>query len=107
MESDRQTVDSGSVDQSAIDLSTVDLTAIDLNDGRNFVDHVPHEWFRQLRREAPVFWHPSRGHPGTGSGASPATTTASPSTATRSISPRTAAAPSSTTWTRPASSSSG
>ncbi len=63
MESDRQTVDSGSVDQSAIDLSTVDLTAIDLNDGRNFVDHVPHEWFRQLRREAPVFWHPQPGAP--------------------------------------------
>ncbi len=39
------------------------LDEIDLTDGRNFVDAVPHEWFRRLRREAPVVWHP----PGHGS----------------------------------------
>jgi cholest-4-en-3-one 26-monooxygenase len=37
------------------------LEDIDLSDGRNFVDAVPHEWFRRLRREAPVTWHPA-GH---------------------------------------------
>jgi cholest-4-en-3-one 26-monooxygenase len=39
----------------------VQLEDIDLTDGRNFVDHVPHEWFRRLRREAPVWWHPMEG----------------------------------------------
>ncbi len=39
------------------------LEEIDLTDGRNFVEAVPHEWFRRLRREAPVVWHP----PGRGS----------------------------------------
>jgi cholest-4-en-3-one 26-monooxygenase len=34
------------------------LEEIDLIDGRNFVAGVPHEWFRQLRAEAPVYWHP-------------------------------------------------
>ena len=34
------------------------LDDIDLADSRNFVDAVPHEWFRRLRREAPVTWHP-------------------------------------------------
>jgi cholest-4-en-3-one 26-monooxygenase len=33
------------------------LEEIDLIDGRNFVAGVPHEWFRQLRAEAPVYWH--------------------------------------------------
>ncbi len=37
------------------------LSDIDLADSRNFVDHVPHEWFRLLRREAPVWWHPMAG----------------------------------------------
>jgi len=37
------------------------LEDIDLTDGRNFVDQVPHEWFRTLRREAPVWWHPAPG----------------------------------------------
>jgi len=41
----------------------VRLEDIDLTDGRNFVDHVPHEWFRFLRDEAPVFWHPQPGAP--------------------------------------------
>jgi cholest-4-en-3-one 26-monooxygenase len=39
----------------------VQLEDIDLTDGRNFVDHVPHEWFRRLRQEAPVWWHPMEG----------------------------------------------
>jgi cholest-4-en-3-one 26-monooxygenase len=34
------------------------LEEIDLVDGRNFVAGVPYHWFEQLRREAPVFWHP-------------------------------------------------
>ena len=34
------------------------LDEIDLTDGRNFVAGVPHHWFRQLRDEAPVYWHP-------------------------------------------------
>jgi cholest-4-en-3-one 26-monooxygenase len=36
----------------------VGLDDIDLTDGRNFVAGVPHHWFRQLRDEAPVYWHP-------------------------------------------------
>jgi cholest-4-en-3-one 26-monooxygenase len=36
----------------------VGLDEIDLTDGRNFVAGVPHHWFRQLRDEAPVYWHP-------------------------------------------------
>jgi len=36
----------------------VEIGEIDLTDGRNFVDRVPHEWFEQLRRDAPVWWHP-------------------------------------------------
>ena len=36
----------------------VSLDEIDLIDGRNFVAGVPHQWFAELRREAPVFWHP-------------------------------------------------
>jgi cholest-4-en-3-one 26-monooxygenase len=42
------------------------LDDIDLNDGANFVASVPHEWFRFLRREAPVFRHPDpQGQAGT------------------------------------------
>jgi cholest-4-en-3-one 26-monooxygenase len=33
------------------------LEEIDLVDGRNFVAGVPHQWFAELRREAPVYWH--------------------------------------------------
>ena len=33
------------------------LEEIDLIDGRNFVAGVPHQWFAELRREAPVYWH--------------------------------------------------
>ena len=39
------------------------LEEIDLIDGRNFVNGVPHEWFAELRREAPVFWHPEAAAP--------------------------------------------
>jgi cholest-4-en-3-one 26-monooxygenase len=39
------------------------LDEIDLIDGRNFVAGVPHHWFRQLRAEAPVFWHPEAAAP--------------------------------------------
>jgi cholest-4-en-3-one 26-monooxygenase len=42
-----------------MDLSTVDLTDPDL-----YVNGVPHEIFAQLRREAPVYWHPERDGPG-------------------------------------------
>ena len=36
----------------------MDLADIDLCDPDNFVSGVPFEWFAQLRKEAPVFWHP-------------------------------------------------
>jgi cholest-4-en-3-one 26-monooxygenase len=39
------------------------LEEIDLIDGHNFVAGVPHEWFAELRREAPAFWHPEAGAP--------------------------------------------
>ena len=39
------------------------LEEIDLIDGRNFVAGVPHHWFAELRREAPVYWHPEEAAP--------------------------------------------
>jgi cholest-4-en-3-one 26-monooxygenase len=36
----------------------MDLVEIDLTDNGSFVDGVPFEWFRRLRAEAPVLWHP-------------------------------------------------
>jgi cholest-4-en-3-one 26-monooxygenase len=42
----------------------VDLTEIDLTDSQNFVDAVPHEWFRALRDQSPVFWHEETDGPG-------------------------------------------
>jgi cholest-4-en-3-one 26-monooxygenase len=39
-------------------MDTMRLEDIDLIDGKNFVAGVPYGWFRQLRREAPVYWHP-------------------------------------------------
>ncbi len=39
------------------------LEDIDLTDGRNFVDAVPFDWFRRLRQESPVYWHPMDGSP--------------------------------------------
>src|SRR6202035_489070 len=44
-------------------MGTVQLKDIDLTDGRNFVAGVPHHWFRQLRDEAPVYWHPQESAP--------------------------------------------
>jgi cholest-4-en-3-one 26-monooxygenase len=38
-------------------MGTTRLQDIDLTDGKNFVAGVPHQWFRQLRHEAPVYWH--------------------------------------------------
>ncbi|MEW6638678.1 MAG: cytochrome P450 [Actinomycetota bacterium] len=43
---------------------TVPLEEIDLSDPDAFVDRVPHEWFRTLRREAPVFFNPEPEGPG-------------------------------------------
>ncbi len=39
-------------------MDTMRLEDIDLIDGSNFVAGVPFEWFRRLRQEAPVYWHP-------------------------------------------------
>ena len=36
----------------------MDLADIDLCDPGSFVAAVPYAWFAQLRKEAPVFWHP-------------------------------------------------
>ena len=36
----------------------MDLADIDLCDPGSFVNGVPYEWFAQLRKEAPVYWHP-------------------------------------------------
>ena len=36
----------------------MDLADIDLCDPGSFVSGVPYDWFAQLRREAPVYWHP-------------------------------------------------
>ncbi|ABG03998.1 cytochrome P450 [Rubrobacter xylanophilus DSM 9941] len=43
---------------------TVPLEEIDLSDPDAFVERVPHEWFRTLRREAPVFFNPEPDGPG-------------------------------------------
>jgi cholest-4-en-3-one 26-monooxygenase len=40
------------------------LTEVDLCNPERFVDHVPHEMFARLRREAPVYWHPDPDGPG-------------------------------------------
>jgi cytochrome P450 len=37
--------------------TTTTLDAIDLSDHDAFVDHVPHEWFGELRRNDPVHWN--------------------------------------------------
>lgn len=37
---------------------------IDLADPGNFLAGVPHAWFRELRREEPVYWHPEADGPG-------------------------------------------
>ncbi|HTT85797.1 MAG TPA: cytochrome P450 [Acidimicrobiales bacterium] len=40
------------------------LSDIDLTDSTKFVPRVPHEWFQELRREAPVYWHEEAEGPG-------------------------------------------
>jgi cytochrome P450 len=40
------------------------LDTIDLSDHDAFLDAVPHEWFRTLRREAPVYFNPEPDGPG-------------------------------------------
>ncbi|MBA2691566.1 MAG: cytochrome P450 [Rubrobacter sp.] len=42
----------------------VPLAEIDLSSHDAFVERVPHEWFRTLRREAPVFFNPEPDGPG-------------------------------------------
>ena len=42
----------------------MELSEIDLVDSRNFVSAVPHEWFAELRRQAPVYWHEEPDGPG-------------------------------------------
>jgi cholest-4-en-3-one 26-monooxygenase len=37
---------------------------IDLADPDSFLEGVPHAWFRELRREEPVYWHPEVDGPG-------------------------------------------
>jgi cholest-4-en-3-one 26-monooxygenase len=41
----------------------MELSEIDLTDGRNFVPGVPHDWFKALRKDAPVYWHPDASSP--------------------------------------------
>ena len=45
-------------------MSTTTLDDIDLSDHDAFRDAVPHEWFRRLRAEAPVFFNPEPDGPG-------------------------------------------
>ncbi len=42
----------------------MELSDIDLIDSRNFVSGVPHAWFAELRRQAPVYWHEEPEGPG-------------------------------------------
>ena len=37
----------------------MDLSDVDVYDKDNYVAGVPHEMFATLRREAPVYWHPT------------------------------------------------
>ncbi len=40
------------------------LSQIDLTNPDNFQAGLPHHWFAQLRREAPVYWHEEQSGPG-------------------------------------------
>jgi len=42
----------------------MDLAEIDLADPDRFADGTPHHWFKALRAEDPVHWHPERNGPG-------------------------------------------
>ena len=48
----------------ALDGYLTTLDTIDLSDHDAFLDAVPHEWFRTLRREAPVYFNPETDGPG-------------------------------------------
>lgn len=51
-----------------IDLTSIDLTSIDLTDLDRFTAGPPHEVFRRLRDDAPVFWHEPTSHTPDGEG---------------------------------------
>ena len=40
------------------------LSEIDLTNPDNFVEGTPHHWFKQLRAEAPLYWHEEEEGPG-------------------------------------------
>ena len=42
----------------------MDLREIDLTNSLNYVPSVPHHWFAELRRQAPVWWHEESDGPG-------------------------------------------
>ena len=42
----------------------MELSDIDLTDSRPSSSAVPHEWFAELRRQAPVYWHEETDGPG-------------------------------------------
>src|SRR3954470_10903145 len=42
----------------------MDLSSVDLADPDLYVEGVPHDLFRELRHEAPVFWHERPGERG-------------------------------------------
>ncbi len=51
------------------------IEPLDLSNPDSFANGYPHDFFRQLRREAPVYWHEGEhrepdfpGEPGPGSG---------------------------------------
>lgn len=46
----------------------MELDEVDLTDLRLFADGFPHDVFRRLRREAPVWWHPPTEHTPDGEG---------------------------------------
>ena len=44
------------------------MESVDLSYGRSFANGFPHEFFRHLRREAPVWWHAQTEHTPGGEG---------------------------------------
>ena len=74
------------------------LDTIDLSDHDAFVEAVPHEWFRTLRREDPVHFNPEAGRPGL-LGGHPLRTTSARCTATSTSTRRRSAGPRSRTST--------
>ena len=45
-----------------VDLADVDLDGVDLTDLERFADGFPHDVFRRLRRDAPVWWQEPTEH---------------------------------------------